>query len=150
MNKLIGTLVVCLGVAFSAFGETPALAPEGNFTAASPALQSYLAPAAPKPSAPDRDKWLRLGLVWGSTAFDLASTKYALAANPNTREGNPLVSGKNGSLQTGRYLALLLPLNAAATYATLKYPNSKTVRVLTYVTSAVKIGIGVNNFSHSR
>ncbi|HUI81256.1 MAG TPA: hypothetical protein VLY24_25195 [Bryobacteraceae bacterium] len=97
-------------------------------------------------SARPRDRWLRVGLIWGATALDLASTRYALANNPATRESNPFLASNNGSLRTGAYLGVSLPLDALATYANLKYPHSRSLRILTYVTSFAKIGIGVRNF----
>jgi hypothetical protein len=148
--RIIATFLFCCAAVYAAPVEEAAQPANPDPTVGTPAINSLFAPVPVKVLRPNRDRWIRLGLVWGSTAFDLASTRYALARNPDAREGNPMVSGKNGNLQTGRYLAITLPLNVAATYANLKYPHSKAVRVLTYVTSAVKIGIGVSNLSHSR
>jgi len=97
---------------------------------------------------PPRDKWLRVGLIWSATALDLASTRYALASNPSTRESNPILGASDGSLRTGVYLGISLPLDALASYANLKYPHSRSIRILTYVTTFAKLGIGIQNFRH--
>jgi hypothetical protein len=133
MKRFIGPLLLCL-TGIGTLGSQELTDPERNISA----------------PAPHPDRWVRVGLIWGSTALDLVSTKHALATNPDTREGNPMVCTKDGGLHTGKYLALILPLNVAASYANLKYPNNRAVRVLTYVSSTVKIGFGVSNLSHSR
>jgi len=99
---------------------------------------------------PPRDRWLRMGLIWGATAFDLASTRYALANNPATRESNPILAANDGRLRTGVYLGVSLPLDALASYANWKYPHSRSIRILTYVTSFAKFGIGMRNLSQAR
>jgi hypothetical protein len=100
--------------------------------------------------APPRDKWLRVGLIWGATALDLASTRHALASNPATRESNPLFATSNGGFRTGAYLGISLPLDMLASYANLKYPHSRTIRILTYVTTFAKCGIAIGNFRQAK
>jgi hypothetical protein len=97
---------------------------------------------------PPRDKWLRVGLIWGATALDLASTQYALSSNPAIRESNPLLATPDGRFRTGVYLGVSLPLDALSSYANLKYPHSRSIRILTYVASIAKIGIGIRNLRH--
>ena len=98
--------------------------------------------------APPRDKWLRVGLIWGATALDLVSTRHALSSNPATRESNPILATQNGCFRTGVYLGVSVPLDALASYANLKYPHSRGIRILTYLGSFAKFGIGIQNFSH--
>lgn len=98
--------------------------------------------------APPRDKWLRVGLIWGATALDLVSSQYALASNPAMRESNPILATKDGRIRTGVYLGFSLPLDALASYANLKYPHSRSIRILTYVTSFAKCGMAIDNFHH--
>jgi hypothetical protein len=81
--------------------------------------------------------------------MDLISTRHALSSNPATRESNPLLAADDGRLRTGVYLGVSLPLDALASYANLKYPHSRTIRVLTYVTSFAKFGIGIQNLRQS-
>ena len=95
---------------------------------------------------PPSDKWLRVGLIWSATAVDLASTRYALSSNPSVRESNPILAGNDGRLRTGLFLGFSLPLDALASYANLKFPRSRSIRILTYVTSFAKFGIGIQNF----
>jgi hypothetical protein len=95
--------------------------------------------------AQPRDKWLRIGLIWGSTAMDLLSTRQALSSNPAARESNPLLAADDGRLRTSVYLGVSLPLDVLASYANLKYPHSRSIRVLTYVMSFAKFGIGIQN-----
>ena len=99
--------------------------------------------------SPSKDKWLRVGMIWGATALDLASTRYALANNPAVHESNPILAANDGSLRTGVYVGVSLPLDALATYANLKYPHSRSIRILTYVTSLAKIGIGIQNMKQA-
>jgi hypothetical protein len=104
----------------------------------------------PERAKPPRDKWLRVGLIWGATALDLASTRYALSSNPAVRESNPMLAANNGGLRTGAYLGISLPLDALASYANLKYPHSRGIRILTYVTTIGKCGIGIHNFGQGK
>jgi hypothetical protein len=103
-------------------------------------------PDAASRRAPARDKWLRVGLIWSSTALDLASTRYALSSNPAVRESNPVLTTNDGRLRTGVFLGFSLPLDALASYANLKYPHSRSIRILTYVATVAKLGVGVQNF----
>src|ERR1700741_3706779 len=57
-----------------------------------------------------RDKWLRIGLIWGATALYLASTRYALTNNPAALESNPMLSTRNGGFRTGFCLGVFVPL----------------------------------------
>ncbi len=77
--------------------------------------------------------------------MDLASTRYAISSNPAIRESNPLLATNDGHFRTGVYLGVSLPLDALATYANLKYPHSRSIRILTYVGSLAKFGIGIQN-----
>jgi hypothetical protein len=101
-------------------------------------------------STPPRDKWLRVGLIWSATALDLVSTRYALSSNPAMRESNPILTTNDGRLRTGMFLGVSLPLDALASYANLKYPHSRSIRILTYVTSFAKLGIGIQNFRQGK
>jgi hypothetical protein len=113
---------------------------------ASPVTSEGIEGAAPARLTPPRDKWLRVGLIWGATALDLASTRYAISRNPALRESNPLLATSDGRFRTGVYLGVSLPLDALATYANLKHPHSRSIRILTYVASFAKLGIGIQNF----
>jgi hypothetical protein len=117
---------------------------------ASPVASEEIGAAPQARRTPTRDKWLRVGLIWGATALDLASTRYAISSNPAMRESNPLLSTNDGRFRTGVYLGVSLPLDALATFANLKYPHSRTIRILTYVGSLAKIGIGIQNFRHGQ
>jgi len=122
----------------------------GGALPAEPAESRPVSEGGAARTRPPRDKWLRVGMIWGATALDLASTRYALSSNPATRESNPLLGTNAGGLRTGVYLGISLPLDALASYANLKYPHSRSIRVLTYVTTLGKIGIGVQNFKQAK
>ena len=118
--------------------------------AASPVVSEGIGAAPQARRALPRDIWLRVGMIWGATALDLASTRYAISRNPEMRESNPLLTTNDGRLRTGVYLGVTLPLDALATYVNLKYPHSRSIRILTYVGSLAKFGIGIQNFRHGQ
>jgi len=126
----------------------------GELPAESPIASSFViggtAPPPLESHTSSRDKWLRVGLIWSATAMDLVSTRYALSSNPAMRESNPILATNDGRLRTGMFLGVSLPLDALASYANLKYPHSRSIRILTYVTSFAKLGIGIQNFRQGK
>jgi hypothetical protein len=77
--------------------------------------------------------------------FDLASSEYATARNPYAREAFPLFRASDGRFSATRYLGVVMPLNAFATYANLRHGDKKAVRVLTLISGFLKIGVAIDN-----
>jgi len=76
-------------------------------------------------------------LLWVSLGADLATSHHQLESNP------ALVQSQR--FDTGRYLVLNVPLTAGVTWALLKHPHSKALRVAAWALSGERLAVGGHN-----
>jgi hypothetical protein len=98
------------------------------------------------PSLPAADiPWFRLSLIWSSSAADLATSRYAIGDAARTTEANPILATNTGQISTGKYVALVTPIDVFLSYVTVKHPKSRALRIATFVSASVKFGIAAHN-----